>query len=98
MFDGAEYAELAAKDALGKRKEIYAAIRYVATFHCDVEDLVDKIIRGLQRWPTLDPSTSPSKTDAPKSSSTIPLFHNAAVRHGRTMCCGGGSDATLDLV
>ena len=89
---------MAAKDALGKRKEINAAIWYVATFQCDVEDLVGQNYQGPPTWPTLDPSTSPRKTDAPKSSLTIPLFHNAAVRHSSTMCCGGGSDATLDLV
>ena len=45
-FDGAEYAEFAAKDAHGKRKEINAAIRYGATFQCDVEDLVGQNYQG----------------------------------------------------
>ena len=39
--DGAEVAERIAENALGTRKKVYAAIRYVATFHDEVEGLVD---------------------------------------------------------
>ena len=46
-----------------KRNEIYAAFRYVTTFQCEVEGLVGQ--KRPPRWPTLDQSTLPRKTDAP---------------------------------
>ena len=48
-----------------KRKEIYAAFRYVTTFQCEVEGLVGQNDQRPPRWPTLDQSTLPRKTDAP---------------------------------
>ena len=41
LKDGAEVAERTAKHALDTRKKVYAAIRYAATFHDEIEELVD---------------------------------------------------------
>ena len=40
-LDGAEFAEHVARGLDKVRKHIYAAIQYLAFFHCEVEDLVD---------------------------------------------------------
>ena len=40
MKDGAEVAERIANGAFDTRKKLYAAIRYFATFHDEVEELV----------------------------------------------------------
>ena len=37
----AEFAEQVAKGADKIQKQIFAAIKYAATFHCEVEDFVD---------------------------------------------------------
>ena len=39
--DGAEVAERVAKEALDTRKKVHAAVRYAATFHNEVEGLVN---------------------------------------------------------
>ena len=40
-LDGSEFAEHVVKRAEKVRKQMYTAIKYAATFHCEVEDLVD---------------------------------------------------------
>ena len=53
LQDGAEFAEEVAKGADKVRKQINVAIKYAATFHCEVENLVamEEITEEMKQKP-----------------------------------------------